>query len=177
MQQEGMGRSPALSDAVARAADEARRLGHRRVGSEHLLLGVLAEPAGAGKAVLEALRLEWAAVRTEIQELMPGSGRPIEGDLPLTDSAAGALRQAESAARRFGASIVDTDHLLLGIARQHEGIGSRVLTDFGATAEKIRLLVERQAAERRANACSQCGATLEAAWRYCPYCGTARVSA
>jgi ATP-dependent Clp protease ATP-binding subunit ClpC len=177
MQPESLSRSEAVTDAVERAADEARRLGHRRVGSEHLLLGVLAEPAGAGKAVLEALRLEWAAVRTEIQGLMPGSGRPIEGDLPLTDSAAGALRQAEAAARRFGASVVDTDHLLLGIARQHEGIGSRVLTDFGATAEKIRLLVERETAERRAQACSQCGAALEATWRYCPFCGTARVSA
>jgi ATP-dependent Clp protease ATP-binding subunit ClpC len=172
----GMARSQALADAVTRAADEARRLGHRRVGSEHLLLALLAEPAGGAAAVLAALKLEWTAVRAEIQELMPGSGRPVEGEVPLTDSAAGALRQAEAVARRLGAAAVDTDHLLLGIARQHEGIGSRVLLDFGASAEKVRQLVERETIERQRRACGGCGAALEPAWRFCPFCGTARVS-
>jgi ATP-dependent Clp protease ATP-binding subunit ClpC len=175
--QTDVGRSAALTSTVERAAEEARRLGHRRVGSEHLLLALLAEPDGSAADVLAALKLEWGAVRAEIQDLMPGSGRPIEGDLPLTDSAAGALRQAEAAARRLGAPVIDTDHLLLGISRQHEGIGSRVLTDFGATTEKIRSLIERETAERRTHTCSRCGATLEPVWRYCPLCGTARVSA
>lgn len=173
----GMQRGAALTNALTRATDEARRLGHRRVGSEHLLLALLAEPAGAAAPVLEALHLRWESVRAEIVDLMPGTNRPIEGDLPLTDSAAGALAQAEAVARRLGAAVLDTDHLLLGISRQHQGIGSRVLTDFGATTEKIRPLVERETAERRTHTCSQCGAALEAAWRYCPLCGTARVTA
>ena len=120
MQQEALSQSQAVADAVARAADEARRLGHRRVGSEHLLLGVLAEPAGAGKAVLEALRLEWAAVRTEIQELMPGSGRPIEGDLPLTDSAAGVLAMPDtlSVARLPGVAVALRVAILLPVGAE-----------------------------------------------------------
>ena len=175
MAETGLEWSPALTQVVARAADEARRLGHRRVGSEHLLLALLAEPAGPTAAVLSALKLEWEAVRAEIQEVMPGSGRPIEGDLPLTDSATAALRRAAAAARRLHEAQVDTEHLLLGIAAQQEGIASRVLLDFGATAEKIRRLVDRETAERQTHTCRQCGTVLEAAWRYCPMCGTARV--
>jgi ATP-dependent Clp protease ATP-binding subunit ClpA len=168
--------SPALERALERAADESRHLGHRRVGSEHLLLALLAEPEGAVAMVLPALQLEWGAVRAEIQELMPGSRRPVEGDVPLTDSAAGAVKRAEGVARRLRMPVVDTDHLLLGIANQYEGAGARVLLDFGATPEKIRQLVERETTERQTSTCSHCGAHLETAWRYCPMCGTARVA-
>jgi hypothetical protein len=65
---------------------------------------------------------------------------------------------------------------LLGIAAQYEGAGARVLLDFGATIEKIRLLVERETVERQTRTCTQCGTALEAAWRYCPMCGTARLA-
>lgn len=168
--------SPALQRAVARAADEARRLGHRRVGSEHLLLALLVQPEGAVTTLLTALQLEWVAVRAEITAIMPGSSRPIEGDLPLTDSAAGTLQRAEAIARRLGVPLVDTDHLLLGAATHHEGLAGRVLLNFGATAEKIRQLVERETAERLTNTCSQCHTHLEPAWHYCPMCGTARLT-
>lgn len=170
----GMGWSPVLTRVVERAIDEARGLGHRRVGSEHLLLALLAEPEGAAVAPLAALYLQWEAVRAEIHEMMPGSARPIEGDLPLTESAAGTLKRAEAAARRLHAPLVDTDHLLLGIAGQTEGMASRVLLDFGATPEKVRHMVEQETAGRQTQACRQCGRPLEAVWQYCPMCGTAR---
>ena len=170
-----LARSTSFEAALLGAQEEARRLGHRLVGSEHLLLAVLAAP-GAAATVLKALRLEWAAVRATIAELMPGSNRPTEGVLPLTESATAVIVKAEAVAKRLGATVVDTDHLLLGIAQQHEGIGSRVLTDYGATNEKIRNLVERETAERRTHACGQCGAALDATWRYCPFCGTALIA-
>jgi ATP-dependent Clp protease ATP-binding subunit ClpC len=176
MAETGAERSPALARAIERATEEARRLGHRRVGSEHLLLALLVAPEGPVRDVLAALRLGEEAVRSEILQVMPGSSRPVAGDLPFTESAAGALRRAEAVARRLRAALVDTDHLLLGIALQVEGAGSRVLLDFGATVEKIRTLVEQEAAEHASNACARCGTPLERAWRYCPMCGTARVS-
>jgi ATP-dependent Clp protease ATP-binding subunit ClpC len=168
-----MPRTAAMSAAVALAEEEARQLGHRRVGSEHLLLAVLA--TGDGNAtILRTLHLELPTVRAAVADLMPGTSRPVEGELPLTDSALGAIQRAEAAARRLGSPAVHTDHLLLGIAQQHEGIGSRVLTELGATAEKVRGLVEREAAARQAAPCPQCGAALDPAWRFCPLCGTAR---
>ncbi|MCC6627458.1 MAG: hypothetical protein IT340_08670 [Chloroflexi bacterium] len=170
-----MPRTAALVTAVARAQEEARQLGHRRIGSEHLLLAVLATGDGVA-AIQTALHLELATVRAAVADLMPGTSRPIEGELPLTDSASSALVRAEAAARRLGAAAVDTDHLLLGIAQQHEGIGSRVLTDLGATTEKVRGLVEREAAARQAAPCRQCGAVLDPSWRFCPHCGVARAA-
>ena len=176
MAERSMDWTPALTGAVARATEEARHLGHRRVGSEHLLLALLAQPEGAATAVLPALQLGWEEVRAEILEVMPGTNRPITGDLPMTDSAAGALRRAEAAARRLHASEVDTDHLLLGIAAQAEGAGSRILLDFGATVEKVRRLVNQETVERQTHACHTCSTHLEPAWRYCPMCGSARMA-
>lgn len=172
----GLTRSAALVSAIGRAAEEARRLGHRRVGSEHLLLALTAVPEGGAARVLAALKVDQPGVLAAVQELMPASRRPVEGEVPLTESAAGALRMAEAVARRLAAPTIDTDHLLHGIARQHEGIGSRVLLDLGASAEKIRQLVEREAAEQRTHGCGACGAVLEPAWRFCPFCGMARLS-
>jgi ATP-dependent Clp protease ATP-binding subunit ClpC len=168
--------SPELERVVQRATEQARSVGHRRVGSEHLLLALLAQPEGAVTSVLEALRLKFDEVRAEIMEVMPGTSRPIEGNLPMTESAAGALRRAEAVARRLKAEQVDTDHLLLGVAAQHESAASRVLLDFGATTEKVRRLVEEETRERQTQACRECGQALEPAWRFCPMCGTSRVS-
>jgi len=123
------------------AKEEAKKLGHSAVGTEHLLLGLIAEGQGVAAKALESLGISGDKVREEVIKLV-GSGAPGElkggGDITLTPRAKTVLELAGDEARRLGVNYVGTEHILLGLIREGEGVAARVLTNLGATHEKVR---------------------------------------
>lgn len=130
------------------AREEAARLQHEYVGTEHILLGLVREGGGVACAVLANLNVELEAVVAKVDEIVKkGWETPRAPDLPYTSRAKKVLEFAMSEARELNHSYVGTEHLLLGLLREAKGIAAQVLTDAGvsleqARAETLRLLTE-----------------------------------
>src|SRR5688572_17881412 len=102
--------------ALAKADEEARSFRHEYIGTEHLLLGILAEESGMASDVLKSMGIEVAAVRGEIEKLVePGPANVGPRKLPLTPRAQAAIDYAGDEARTFSETTVGTEHLLLGL--------------------------------------------------------------
>jgi len=121
------------------AEEEARALRHGRVGSEHLLLGLVRSADGVAASVLSSLGVGLDAARAQV-ELMTGRGihPPGFGQLPLTPQARQALRLAAGHARRLGDSGIGSEHLLLGLIRDGAGGAVHVLARLGASPSAVR---------------------------------------
>jgi ATP-dependent Clp protease ATP-binding subunit ClpC len=121
---------------IARAQDEARRLGHDHIGPEHILLGLVSE-GGAGATVLEALGIPTDAVRERVEQATgPGQAQAAE-HLPFTLQAKAALQQSRAAALNLGNAHIGTEHLLLGLIREGKSPAAQVLTSLGADLEPV----------------------------------------
>ncbi len=120
------------------AQDEARRLGHPAVGTEHLLLGLLREGEGIAARALQALGVDLDKVRKEVEKIVaPGEARMI-GEVGLTPRAKKVLELAQEEGRRQGVSYVGTEHILLGLIREGEGVAARILLAQGLSLDKVR---------------------------------------
>ncbi|NLN22414.1 MAG: ATP-dependent Clp protease ATP-binding subunit, partial [Syntrophomonadaceae bacterium] len=120
------------------ARDEARRLGHPAVGTEHLLLGLLREGDGIAARALQALGVNLDKVRKEVEKIVvPGDLKSGE-EIGLTPRAKKVLELAQEEGRKHGVSYVGTEHILLGLIREGEGVAARVLVSQGLTLEKLR---------------------------------------
>jgi ATP-dependent Clp protease ATP-binding subunit ClpC len=120
------------------ARDEARRLGHPAVGTEHLLLGLLREGEGIAARSLKALGVDVDKVRQEVEKIV-SPGKPGLGEeIGLTPRAKKVLELAQEEGRRQGVSYVGTEHILLGLIREGEGVAARVLVNQGLTLDKVR---------------------------------------
>ena len=118
--------------------DEARRLGHPAVGTEHLLLGLLREGDGIAARALQALGVNLDKVRKEVEKIVvPGDLKSGE-EIGLTPRAKKVLELAQEEGRKHGVSYVGTEHILLGLIREGEGVAARVLVSQGLTLEKLR---------------------------------------
>ena len=116
------------------AREEAIRLGHNFVGTEHLLLGLIREGDGLAVAILKKLNVNISAVKGEIEKIVSaGSEFSPAGEIPFTPQAKKVLEYAISEARSLGHNYIGTEHLLLGLIREGEGIASLVLRDFGVS--------------------------------------------
>src|SRR5438034_897443 len=129
------------------AREEAARLHHEYVGTEHILLGLIREGEGVAAAVLTNLNVDLEEIQQKIEETVKkGKAAAAAGpDLPYTSRAKKVLELAMSEARELNHSYVGTEHLLLGLLREEKGIAAQVLTDAGvnleqARAETLRLL-------------------------------------
>src|SRR6201988_817233 len=129
------------------AREEAARLHHEYVGTEHILLGLIREGEGVAATVLQNLNVELDEIQQKIEETVKkGKAAQATGpDLPYTSRAKKVLELAMSEARELGHSYVGTEHLLLGLLREEKGIAAQVLTDAGvnleaARAETLRIL-------------------------------------
>ena len=129
------------------AREEAARLHHEYVGTEHILLGLIREGEGVAAAVLTNLNVDLEDIQQKIEETVKkGKAAAAAGpDLPYTSRAKKVLELAMSEARELNHSYVGTEHLLLGLLREEKGIAAQVLTDAGvnleqARAETLRLL-------------------------------------
>jgi ATP-dependent Clp protease ATP-binding subunit ClpC len=132
---------------LAMAREEAARLHHEYVGTEHILLGLIREGEGVAAAVLQNLSVDLDEIQQKIEETVKkGKAAQSAGpDLPYTSRAKKVLELAMSEARELNHSYVGTEHLLLGLLREEKGIAAQVLTDAGvnldaARAETLRLL-------------------------------------
>ena len=121
------------------AKEEARRFNHDYIGTEHILLGLIREGEGVAAAVLQKLEVSLENIRLEIEKLVqPGPTTQIIGDIPFTPRAKKALELAAEEARSLGHNYIGTEHLLLGLIREGEGIASQVLLNLGMDLNSVR---------------------------------------
>ena len=123
---------------VVLAQDEARALKHNYIGTEHLLLGLLREEEGLAARVLEALDVTVDEVRTEVKKIVGLGDVALAGQIPFTPRARKVLDLALREALSLGHNYIGTEHVLLGLIRDNDGVASRILLDYDADAEKIR---------------------------------------
>lgn len=128
---------------VVLAQEESQRLSHNYIGSEHLLLGLLAEREGVAARALESLNVTLTAAREQVEEIIgPGQQTP-RGHIPFTPRAKKILELALREALTMGSEVIDTEHLLLGLIDEGDGVGAQILQRLGATAQAVREAVAR----------------------------------
>jgi ATP-dependent Clp protease ATP-binding subunit ClpC len=124
---------------VVLGQEEARALKHNYIGTEHLLLGLLREEEGIAARVLESFDITLGEVRDQVKRLVgQGDEEIVTGQIPFTPRAKKVLELALREALSLGHNYIGTEHVLLGIVREDQGVAARILLDFDADAEKIR---------------------------------------
>jgi hypothetical protein len=126
---------------LARA--EARDLNHNYIGTEHLLLGLVREGEGVGAQVLANLGVELKKVRSAVEFIIGPGDRPVTGEIGLTPRAKKVIGLAVDEANRLGHDYIGTEHLLVGMLREGEGIAAGVLESLGLGLEEVRAEVVR----------------------------------
>ena len=121
------------------AKQEAKRFNHDYIGTEHILLGLLREGEGVAAAVLQSLGMNLNNIRLEVEKLVQiGPATIVTGDLPFTPKAKKVMELAMEEARTLGHNYIGTEHLLLGLIREGEGVASQVFMNMGLDLEKVR---------------------------------------
>jgi ATP-dependent Clp protease ATP-binding subunit ClpC len=123
---------------VVLAQDEARALGHNYIGTEHILLGLLREEEGIAARVLGQLRVTLEEVRSHVEQIVGRGDAVATGQIPFTPRAKKVLELALREALSLGHNYIGTEHILLGVARENDGVAMRILLDLGVDADKIR---------------------------------------
>ena len=125
------------------AQDEAQRFNHTYIGPEHLLLGLVREGDGVAARVLENMNVELPKVRTAVEFIIGRGDRPVVGEVGLTPRAKRVIELAIDEARRLDHHYIGTEHLLLGLVREGEGIAAGVLESLGVNLDRARHEVMR----------------------------------
>ncbi|MBF8286327.1 MAG: ATPase domain protein [Dehalococcoidia bacterium] len=125
------------------AQEEALRFNHNYIGTEHLLLGLVREGEGVAAKVLANLGVELNKVRSAVEFIIGRGDRAVMGEIGLTPRAKKVIELAVDEARRLGHHYIGTEHLLLGLVREGEGIAAGVLESLGVSLEKLRAEVTR----------------------------------
>ena len=124
---------------MALANQEALRLGHAYIGTEHILLGLVRESTGVGANVLKNLNVKLPRVRLELEKLLKnGSGEGTEEKLPQTRLAKKVIEYAIEESERLNHSYVGTEHLLLGLLQVQDGVAAQVLINLGLKLDSVR---------------------------------------
>jgi hypothetical protein len=132
------------------AQDEAQRLGHHYMGTEHLLLGLLREGEGVAAIALKQLGVSLGDARAAVLHIIGHSDRIVAGEIGLTPRSKKVIELAVDEARRMGHRYIGTEHLLLGLIREGEGIACGVLESLGVNLERARGAVIQTLASRGA---------------------------
>lgn len=127
-----------LRNALRLAEEEARRLNHPYIGTEHLLLGMVRDGNGVAARVLDIMGVELPKVRAAVEFIIGRGDLPFEGKIPYTPRAKKVMQLAMDEARRLDHLYIGTEHLLLGLVREGEGIAAGVLETLGVNLEKVR---------------------------------------
>ena len=120
------------------AQDEARAFRHNYIGTEHLLLGLLREEEGLAARVLASLDIALVEVRAQVARIVGQGDEVTSGQIPFTPRAKKVLELSLREALSLGHNYIGTEHVLLGLVRENEGVAARILLDLDADAEKIR---------------------------------------
>jgi ATP-dependent Clp protease ATP-binding subunit ClpC len=123
---------------VVLAQDEARALRHNHIGTEHLLLGLLREQEGIAARVLGALGIAVDPVRERVAQVAGEDVEPAAGQMPFTPRAKKVLELSLREAQALGHHFIGTEHMLLGLVRENDGVAARILLELGADAETVR---------------------------------------
>src|SRR5690242_14693103 len=124
---------------MALANQEAQRFNHEYIGTEHILLGLVKEGSGVGANVLKNLDVDLRKVRLEVEKLVKsGPDMVTMGKLPQTPRAKKVIEYAIEEARNLNHNYVGTEHLLLGLLREHDGVAAQVLMNLSLKLEEVR---------------------------------------
>mmetsp|Transcript_24617 Transcript_24617/g.41126 ORF Transcript_24617/g.41126 Transcript_24617/m.41126 type:complete len:922 (-) Transcript_24617:477-3242(-) len=132
---------------VMLAQEEARRLGHNFVGTEQILLGLIGEGTGISAKVLKSMGVNLKEARVEVEKIIGRGSGFVAVEIPFTPRAKRVLELSLEEARQLGHNYIGTEHLLLGLLREGEGVAARVLENLGADPSKIRTQVIRMVGE------------------------------
>jgi ATP-dependent Clp protease ATP-binding subunit ClpC len=124
--------------SIVLAQDEAHTLKHNYIGTEHILLGLLREQEGVAARVLRSLEITLEEVRAQVARIIGQGEEVTAGQIPFTPRAKKVLELALREALSLGHNYIGTEHILLGLVRENEGVGARILLDFDADDERIR---------------------------------------
>ncbi|HJQ91606.1 MAG TPA: Clp protease N-terminal domain-containing protein, partial [Acidimicrobiia bacterium] len=126
---------------VVLAQEEARLLNHNYIGTEHILLGLLNEGEGIAAQALESLDIDLASVREEVVKIIGQGQQSPSGHIPFTPRAKKVLELSLREALQLGHNYIGTEHILLGLIREGEGVAAQVLQQLGAELQKVRQTV------------------------------------
>jgi ATP-dependent Clp protease ATP-binding subunit ClpC len=126
--------------ALKMARDESRSMGHTAVGTEHLLLALIRDGEGVAAKALEALQLDTTTIRKAVLEMVPmGKVNQVEmGQIMITPRLKKVFELAREEAAMMGVNYIGTEHLLLGLIREGEGVAAQVLADLGVNPETLK---------------------------------------
>ena len=142
------------------AQEEARRLGHNFVGTEQILLGLIGEGTGVAAKVLKTMGVNLKDARIEVEKIIGRGSGFVAVEIPFTPRAKRVLELSLEEARQLGHNYIGTEHLLLGLIREGEGVAARVLENLGVDLSKVRTQVIRMLGETaEVSAGSQSGRT------------------
>jgi ATP-dependent Clp protease ATP-binding subunit ClpC len=123
---------------VVLAQEEARMLNHNYVGTEHILLGLIHEGEGVAAKALESLGISLEAVRQQVEEIIGQGQQAPSGHIPFTPRAKKVLELSLREALQLGHNYIGTEHILLGLIREGEGVAAQVLVKLGADLNRVR---------------------------------------
>ncbi len=181
-------------NVLALAQEESVRLQHNYIGTEHLLLGLVREGEGVAAQVLHNLGIELSQVRQTIEEIIGRGDSVVYGEIRLTPRAKKVIELAVDEARRLNHRFIGTEHILLGLIREGDGVAAHSLEKLGLQLEQVRTETMRTlsqhqqektfsvppvppeastlvAEEEQGLTCTQCGARSPSYFNYCFNCG------
>ena len=123
---------------VVLAQDEARMLNHNYIGTEHILLGLIHEGEGVAAKALESLGISLDAVRQQVEEIIGQGQQAPSGHIPFTPRAKKVLELSLREALQLGHNYIGTEHILLGLIREGDGVAAQVLVKLGADLNRVR---------------------------------------
>src|SRR5690625_779206 len=123
---------------VVLAQEEAKMLNHNYIGTEHILLGLIHEGEGVAAKALESLGISLEAVRQQVEEIIGQGQQPPTGHIPFTPRAKKVLELSLREALQLGHNYIGTEHILLGLIREGEGVAAQVLVKLGADLTRVR---------------------------------------
>jgi len=123
---------------VVLAQEEAKMLNHNYIGTEHILLGLIHEGEGVAAKALESLEISLEAVREQVQEIIGQGQQAPTGHIPFTPRAKKVLELSLREALQLGHNYIGTEHILLGLIREGEGVAAQVLVKLGADLNRVR---------------------------------------
>ena len=125
------------------AQEEAQRFNHNYIGTEHILLGLVRETEGVAARVLSSLAVDLSKVRSAVEFIIGRGEKPAEGEIGLTPRAKKVVELAVDEARRMSHTYIGTEHLLIGLLREGEGVAAGVLESLGVNLDKVRAETHR----------------------------------
>merc|ERR1712028_91098 len=125
------------------AQEEARRLGHNFVGTEQIMLGLIGEGSGVGPKILKSMGVKLKDARIEVEKIIGRGSGFVAVEIPFTPRAKRVLELSLEEARQLGHNYIGTEHLLLGLIKEGEGVAARVLENLSVDLSKVRSQIIR----------------------------------